>query len=40
MQVNVRLMPEKKMLLETTAKRMDISGVSDFVRAAAIEVAR
>ena len=40
MQVNVRLTAEEKALLEVTAKRKGFSGVSDFVRAAAMEVAR
>jgi predicted RNase H-like HicB family nuclease len=40
MQVNVRLTAEEKALLESTAKRKGFSGVSDFVRAAAMEIAR
>lgn len=40
MQVNVRLTAEEKTLLETTAKRKGFTGLSDFVRAAAIEVAK
>jgi predicted RNase H-like HicB family nuclease len=40
MQVNVRLTAEEKVLLEATAKRKGFSGLSDFVRAAAMEVAR
>jgi predicted RNase H-like HicB family nuclease len=40
MQVNVRLTAEEKALLEVTAKRKGFSGLSDYVRAAAIEVAR
>jgi predicted RNase H-like HicB family nuclease len=40
MQVNVRLTAEEKALLETTAKRKGFSGLSDFVRAAAMEVAK
>lgn len=40
MQVNVRLTAEEKALLEVTAKRKGFSGISDFVRAAAMEVAR
>jgi predicted RNase H-like HicB family nuclease len=40
MQVNVRLTAEEKALLETTAKRKGYSGLSDFVRAAAIELAK
>jgi predicted RNase H-like HicB family nuclease len=39
-QVNVRLTAEEKALLEVTAKRKGFSGLSDFVRAAAMEVAR
>ncbi len=39
-QVNVRLTAEEKVLLEATAKRKGFSGLSDFVRAAAIESAR
>jgi predicted RNase H-like HicB family nuclease len=40
MQINVRLTAEEKALLEVTAKRKGFSGLSDYVRAAAIEVAR
>jgi predicted RNase H-like HicB family nuclease len=40
MQINVRLTAEEKALLEVTAKRKGFSGISDFVRAAAMEVAR
>jgi predicted RNase H-like HicB family nuclease len=40
MQVNVRLTAEEKALLETTATRKGFNGLSDFVRAAAIEQAR
>jgi len=40
MQVNVRLTAEEKALLEVTAQRKGFSGLSDFVRAAAMEVAR
>jgi predicted RNase H-like HicB family nuclease len=40
MQVNVRLSAEEKALLETSAKRKGFSGLSDFVRAAAIEFAK
>jgi predicted RNase H-like HicB family nuclease len=40
MQVNVRLTAEEKALLESTAKRKGFSGLSDFVRAAAIELAK
>jgi predicted RNase H-like HicB family nuclease len=39
-QVNVRLSAEEKALLESTAKRKGYSGLSDFIRAAAIESAR
>lgn len=39
-QVNVRLTSEEKVLLETAAKRKGFSGLSDFVRAAAIESAK
>ncbi|HEY4761091.1 MAG TPA: hypothetical protein VIH42_10975 [Thermoguttaceae bacterium] len=39
-QVNVRLTAEEKVLLEATAKRKGFSGLSDFVRAAAIKVAK
>ena len=39
-QVKVRLTAEEKALLETTAKRKGYSGLSDFVRAAAIEMAK
>jgi hypothetical protein len=39
-QVNVRLTAEEKTLLEATAKRKGFSGLSDFVRAAAMEVAQ
>jgi len=40
MQVNIRLTAEEKALLEVTAQRKGFSGLSDYVRAAAIEVAR
>jgi predicted RNase H-like HicB family nuclease len=40
MQVNVRLTAEEKALLEATAKQKGFSGLSDFVRAAAMEVAQ
>jgi predicted RNase H-like HicB family nuclease len=40
MQVNVRLTAEEKALFEVTAKRKGYSGISDYLRAAAIEVAR
>jgi len=36
-QVNVRLTPEEKVTLETTAKRKGFKGLSDFIRAAAME---
>lgn len=36
-QVNVRLTAEEKVLLEASAKRKGFTGLSDFVRAAAIE---
>lgn len=36
-QVNVRLTAEEKVLLEASAKRKGFSGLSDFVRAAAIQ---
>lgn len=39
-QVNVRLTAEEKVLLEATAKRKGFSGLSDFVRAAAMEIAK
>jgi predicted RNase H-like HicB family nuclease len=39
-QVNVRLTAEEKVLLEATAKRKGFTGLSDFVRAAAIEIAK
>jgi predicted RNase H-like HicB family nuclease len=39
-QVNVRLTSEEKVLLEATAKRKGYSGLSDFVRAAAMELAK
>jgi len=39
-QVNVRLTAEEKVLLETTARRKGYSGLSDFIRAAAIESAK
>ncbi len=38
--VDIRLTAEEKALLEVTAKRKGFSGLSDYVRAAAIEVAR
>jgi predicted RNase H-like HicB family nuclease len=39
-QINVRLTAEEKALLESTAKRKGYSGLSDFIRAAAIESAK
>jgi uncharacterized protein (DUF1778 family) len=36
-QVNVRLTAEKRAILETTARRKGFQGLSDFVRAAALE---
>lgn len=36
-QVNVRLSAEEKLLLESAAKRKGFSGLSDFIRAAAVE---
>lgn len=39
-QVNVRLTPDEKLLLETVAKRNGYSGMSDFIRAVAVEAAR
>jgi predicted RNase H-like HicB family nuclease len=39
-QVNVRLTAEEKALLESTAKRKGYSGLSDFIRAAAINATR
>jgi len=36
-QVNVRLTAEEKVMLETTAKRKGFNGLSDFIRAAAME---
>ena len=39
-QVNVRLTAEEKVLLETTAKQKGFQGLSDFVRAAALELAK
>jgi predicted RNase H-like HicB family nuclease len=38
-QVNVRLTAEEKLLLEAAAKRKGFTGLSDFVRAVAIESA-
>ena len=39
-QVNVRLTDEEKLLLEAAAKRKGFSGLSDFIRAAAVEAVR
>lgn len=39
-QVNVRLTAEEKVLLETTAKRKGFQGLSDFIRATALESTR
>jgi len=39
-QVNVRLTAEEKVLLETTAKQKGFQGLSDFVRAAALELVK
>jgi len=39
-QVNVRVTPEEKVLLESTAKRKGYTGLSDFLRAAAMELAK
>jgi predicted RNase H-like HicB family nuclease len=39
-QVNVRLTAEEKAMLESTAQRKGYSGLSDFIRAAAIESAK
>jgi predicted RNase H-like HicB family nuclease len=36
-QVNVRLTAEEKVMLETTAKRKGFKGLSDFLRAAALD---
>ena len=36
-QVNVRLTAEEKLLLEASAKRKGFSGLSDFIRAVAVE---
>jgi predicted RNase H-like HicB family nuclease len=38
-QVNLRLTAAEKLLLEATAKRKGFTGLSDFLRAAAIEAA-
>lgn len=39
-QVNVRLSAEERMLLEAAAKRRGYVGMSDFIRAVAVEAAR
>jgi predicted RNase H-like HicB family nuclease len=39
-QVNVRLTAEEKLLLEASAKQKGFSGLSDFIRAAAVEATR
>jgi predicted RNase H-like HicB family nuclease len=39
-QVNVRLTAEEKILLETSSKRKGFNGLSDFIRAAALESAK
>lgn len=39
-QVNVRLTAEEKAILEGTARRKGFAGLSDFIRAAALESAR
>jgi len=39
-QVNVRLTAEEKAVLEGTARRKGFEGLSDFMRAAALELAR
>ena len=39
-QVNVRLTAEEKLLLEASAKRKGFSGLSDFIRAVAVEATR
>jgi predicted RNase H-like HicB family nuclease len=38
-QVNVRLTAEEKVVLETTARRKGFKGLSDFIRAAALDAA-
>ena len=40
LQVNVRLTAEEKALLEGTARRQGFDGLSDYMRAAALEAAR
>jgi len=39
-QVNIRLTPEERALLETTSRQKGFSGLSDFVRAAAMQLTR
>ena len=39
-QVNIRMTAEEKALLETTAKRKGFTGLSDFIRAATMDLAR
>lgn len=39
-QVNVRLTADEKLLLEASAQRKGYSGLSDFIRAVAIEATR
>ncbi len=39
-QVNVRLSVEEKLVLESTAKRKGFQGISDFLRAAALDTVR
>ncbi|HEY5313582.1 MAG TPA: hypothetical protein VIK18_13735 [Pirellulales bacterium] len=39
-QVNVRLTAEEKLLLEASAKQRGFSGLSEFMRTAAVEAAR
>lgn len=39
-QINIRLTAEERALLETTSRRKGFSGLSDFVRAAAMELAK
>ena len=39
-QVNIRLTAEERALLETTSRRKGFSRLSDFVRAAAMEMAK
>jgi len=39
-QVNIRLSPEEKVLLEAAARQRGFTGVSDFVRSAAVDAAK